>query len=208
MAMFPGRGTRKKIGDSLYSRTRPGFYMELNESLHLAYADQRDGHGTTHWWRLFFSENLREKIEELTKSNALAVSNETKNQANSGVRAEYEWGGIYFRSQVEIRIAQELDKRGVLFFGNVRGRFNLDDSPISKDLLNGRVELDFLVFHQGKCLILEIDGTHHSKQTERDYSRDRVLLKEGIPTVRFTAKECQERTADVVTEFMAIFNKG
>ncbi len=38
--------------------------------------------------------------------------------------------------------------------------------------------------------------------------RDRVLLKEGIPTVRFTAKECHEKTADVVTEFMAIFTKG
>ena len=208
VSLFPGKGTRKQINASLYSKSRPGFYVELNQSLHLAYADQRDGHGTAHWWRLFFSENLRGKIEELTKSNALAVSNETKNQANSGVRAEYEWGGIYFRSQVEIRIAQELDKRGVLFFGNVRGRFNLDDSPVSKDLLNGRVELDFLVFYQGKCLILEIDGVHHKKQVERDYSRDRVLLKEGIPTVRFTAKECHERTADVVTEFMAIFTKG
>jgi hypothetical protein len=28
------------------------------------------------------------------------------------------------------------------------------------------------------------------------------LLKEGIPTVRFTAKECQERTTDIVTEFL------
>jgi very-short-patch-repair endonuclease len=128
--------------------------------------------------------------------------------ASNKLRAPYEWGGIYFRSQVEIRIAQELDKRGVLFFGNVRGRFNLDDFPVSKDLLNGRVELDFLVFYQGKCLILEIDGTHHKKQVERDYSRDRVLLKEGIPTARFTAKECQDKTADVVTEFMAIFTKG
>jgi protein associated with RNAse G/E len=99
---------------------------------------------------------------------------------DSVIGVKYEWGGIYFRSQVEIRIAQELDKRGVLFFGNVRGRFNLDDSPVSKDLLNGRVELDFLVFHQGKCLILEIDGVHHKKQVERDYSRDRVLLKQGM----------------------------
>lgn len=208
LTLLPTQKNRTQANSWLYTKTRPGFYMELNKSLHLAYADQRDGHGTAHWWRLFFSENLRGKIEELTKSNALAVSDGTKNQANSGVRAEYEWGGIYFRSQVEIRIAQEFDKRGVLFFGNVRGRFNLDDSPVSKDLLNGRVELDFLVFYQGKCLILEIDGIHHKKQVERDYSRDRVLLKEGIPTVRFTAKECHEKTADVVTEFMAIFTKG
>jgi hypothetical protein len=34
--------------------------------------------------------------------------------------------------------------------------------------------------------------------------RDRVLLKEGIPTVRFTAQECMARSADVVTEFLSI----
>ena len=31
------------------------------------------------------------------------------------------------------------------------------------------------------------------------------MLREGIPTVRFTNKECHEKTADVVTEFLAIF---
>jgi hypothetical protein len=34
-----------------------------------------------------------------------------------------------------------------------------------------------------------------------------VSLREGIPTARFMAKECQDKTADVVTEFMAIFTK-
>ena len=132
------------------------------------------------------------------------MSQTPSNQANSGVRAPYEWFGMYFRSQVEMKVAQELHKRGVTFFANTRGCYSLEGSPVSKKLLNGRVELDFLVFHQGKCLILEIDGIHHKKQTERDYSRDRVLLREGISTVRFTAKECQERTADVVTEFLSI----
>ena len=28
------------------------------------------------------------------------------------------------------------------------------------------------------------------------------MLREGIPTVRFAAKECHEKTADVVTEFL------
>ncbi len=35
---------------------------------------------------------------------------------------------------------------------------------------------------------------------------DRIMLRERIPTVRFTAKECREKTADVMTEFLAIFN--
>ena len=31
---------------------------------------------------------------------------------------------------------------------------------------------------------------------------DRIMLREGIPTVRFADKECREKTADVVTEFL------
>ena len=103
-----------------------------------------------------------------------------------------------------MKVAQELDQRGVTFFANVRGRYSLQGSPVSKELLNGRVELDFLVFHRGKCAILQIDGPQHKGQRERDYAGDRLMLREGIPTMRFTAKECHEKTADVVTEFLGV----
>ena len=65
---------------------------------------------------------------------------------------------MYFRSSAEIAIASELDKRNVLFFGNVRGRLQIQDLPAAKasQSLSGRVELDFLVFKNGKCLILEV----------------------------------------------------
>lgn len=53
--------SKKKINGWLYARTRPGFYIELSSNLHLAYADQRDGHGSQHWWRLFFDEHYRKK---------------------------------------------------------------------------------------------------------------------------------------------------
>jgi len=59
MALFPGKGTRKQINDSLYSKSRHGFYVELNDALHLAYADQRDGHGKPYWWRIFYGDRLR-----------------------------------------------------------------------------------------------------------------------------------------------------
>jgi len=73
--------------------------------------------------------------------------------------------------------------------------------------LPGRIEVDFLVFHLGKCMILEVDGVHHEKasQTVRDYARDRVLLREGIPTARFTADECFNSTEDVIVEFLQMF---
>ena len=56
-------------------------------------------------------------------------------------------------------------------------------------------------------MILEVDGNHHqeSLQITRDYVRDRVLLREGIPTVRFEAKECFEQPENVVIEFLNMF---
>jgi very-short-patch-repair endonuclease len=205
------KNLRKKINQWLYSRTRPGFYLELNDRLHLAYADQRDGHGSQHWWRLFFDEQYQQQIENATKSSALTVGTKaSSSDRTSGNHNAYkEWGGMYFRSEAEIAIAEELDKRNVLFFGNIRGRLNEKDLPAAKasQCLSGRVELDFLVFKDRKCMILEVDGQHHQEgtQTMRDYVRDRVLLREGIPTARFTAQECITRAADVVTEFLELF---
>ena len=39
----------------------------------------------------------------------------------------------------------------------------------------------------------------------RDYSRDRLLLREGIATARFTASECYENTKAVIKEFLELF---
>lgn len=212
MSQQKGKANRKRINRWLFSRTRPGFYMELNEHLHLAYADQRDGHGSQHWWRLFFDKNYQEQIENATKVTALTVGKkvpESNDNSAPGHNAYKEWGGMYFRSKAEIAIAEELDKRNVLFFANVKGRLNYEDLPASKasGYLSGRVEVDFLVFKNSKCMILEVDGQHHQEgsQTVRDYVRDRVLLREGLPTARFTGQECMNKTADVITEFLELF---
>lgn len=71
-----------------------------------------------------------------------------------------------------------------------------------------KLELNFLVFYQGKCAILQVDRLQHKDQQERDYIGDRLMLREGIPTVRFTAKECQEKMGDVVTEFLGVLGEG
>jgi len=98
----------------------------------------------------------------------------------------------YLRSEAEVRIAEALDQTGVLFFANARGRVRLQDTLVSDTQLTGRVEIDFMVFYQGRCVILEVDGGHHeeSGQTIRDYARDRVLLRSGVPTVRFIVQDC------------------
>lgn len=139
------------------------------------------------------------------KGTALAVGK----SANNGHNATTEWGGMMFRSPVEVKIAEALDKRGLLFFGNVRGRISSQGSPVSESSgwLTGRLEIDFLVFHKGKCISLEIDGKHHQEdiQTHRDYIRDRVLLREGIATARFTAQECMQSPDAAIEEFLNLF---
>jgi hypothetical protein len=106
-------------------------------------------------------------------------------------------------------IVDRVHENNVLFFANIKGRLNYQDLPASKasGYLSGRVEVDFLVFKNSTCIVLEVDGQHHQEgsQTIRDYVRDRVLLKEGIPTARFTAQECMNKTVDVITEFLELF---
>jgi very-short-patch-repair endonuclease len=204
--------TRKQVNDWLYRNSNPNFVFNFQprKELCLTYADQRDGHGTTHWWRVSYGDRLKPQIEAILKGTAITTTPKEipKNQANSGVRAPYEWFGMYFRSKVEMKMAQELQKRGVTFFANARGCYSLDGSPVSAQYLNGRVEVDFLIFHQGKCVILQIDGPQHKDQRARDYAGDRILLREGIPTMRFTAKECQERPGEVVSEILGISGSG
>ncbi len=210
---------RAEINKYLYSRTRPGFYLEIGEHIHIAYADQRSGHGTQHWWRIFFDDLYKQQIERFVQSSALTVTEQNassgddnnfrQDSVDNNVNSLKEWGGMYFRSVCEIKIAEQLDKQQVLFFANARGRIGRQDSPVSEasGWLTGRLEIDFVVFHKRKCMTLEVDGSHHqqSVQVTRDYVRDRVLLREGIATVRFEAKECFEKPADVVAEFLSMF---
>ncbi len=197
---------RKKLNQKLYLRTRPGFSMEIIEKrLHLSYVGQPQGHGTSHYWRLCYDGVMKDRVEELLKGAALALNSPQSNDAGRA-NTTIEWGGLYLRSEAERRIAESLDKQGILFFANARGRVSLDGAMISIGALNGRVEVDFLVLHKGKSLILEVDGQHHNEQSQtvRDYARDRVLLKSGVPTIRFVGRDCLDRPDAVVSECLSI----
>jgi very-short-patch-repair endonuclease len=197
---------RKKLNQKLYNKTRPGFYCEATQTFHFAYFGQPYGHGTQHQWRIFCTEGLKAKIETVIQGTALTASGYQSSRNKGGENHSLEWGGLYFRSEAEIRMAQALDQAQMLFFANARGRVGLQSTMVSNDQLTGRVEADFMVFYQGRCMILEVDGKHHLEegQTIRDYARDRVLLRFGVPTVRFTAKDCLERPNEVVSEFLSI----
>jgi len=196
---------RKTISQKLYNKTRPGFYFEMTASFHLAYAGQPGGVRTQHHWHIFCTDELKPQIEKILAGTALTVS-ATYPQNDVGGNYSKEWGGLYLRSDAEVRIAEALDQTGLLFFANARGRIGLKDTLVSDSQLTGRVEVDFLVFYQGRCLSLEVDGKHHTENEQiiRDYARDRVLLRSGVPTVRFTAQDCLHRPQEVVSEVLAI----
>jgi hypothetical protein len=192
--------TRDSVNEWLYTKTQTGYYKELSSNLHLAYADQRDGHRTQHWWTLYFDDTYKQDILNNIKFEIGYVKSKySLNDSNS----DYQWGGLNFRSKAEVRIAHALHNQPILFFANSRAYMDLADLPIS-NLENGlkeRVEIDFLVFYKQKCMILEVDGEHHQQapQKTRDYRRDRVLLRDGIRTVRFNASECYNHPLEVVS---------
>jgi hypothetical protein len=112
---------RKELYSRLYNKTRPGFYAELSESLHFAYAGQPQGHGKPHRWRLFCDDGLREWLETFINGTGLTTASSSTATGNYQV----EWGGLYLRSEAERRKAEALDLAGVLFFANARGRVGL-----------------------------------------------------------------------------------
>lgn len=112
---------------------------------------------------------------------------------------ELHWNGLFFRSPIERAVAQALERAGLTFFQNPRGRTKLQPGRTT-------VEVDFLVLHRGRTLIVELDGKQHDRQRLRDYQRDRAFLRQGFPCIRFAASEC--RTDAVVAEILATFQRA
>ncbi len=112
------------------------------------------------------------------------------------------WNNLRFRSQTEIRIAQELDRRKVLFLPNCLARLGLRERQ--------NREADFLTCAEGKWGILEVDGdlAHPPTRTAEDHERDRLFQAHGILLAQhFAASECWENAEGVVTKFLVLLRQ-
>ncbi len=110
------------------------------------------------------------------------------------------WNNLRFRSHSEKRIAIALDEAGVLFLPNCMGRLNGPEG-------RRNLECDFLVCHDGKWGILEVDGEpfHPPSRTVHDHERDRFFKTHGILVVEhFDSRECFENAKGVVQKFLGI----
>jgi very-short-patch-repair endonuclease len=114
------------------------------------------------------------------------------------------WNNLRFRSESEVRVARALDQANVMFLPNCRARIGLQANRQNR-------EADFLVCHNGKLGILEVDGEpfHPPSRTAEDHERDRLFKLHGILVVEhFDAGECFENPAGVVARFLNILKKA
>lgn len=191
----------------LEARQRTGFYFEINQNLHLAFADQRDGKRSEYWWFLYYNNVTKPLIFENIKIEEHQVSTRISNNQE---RDELTWNGVVFSSKIEKRIAHLLSMKNIVFFTNLNAFMDSKGMPVSNtdNREIEKTEVDFLVFHNQKSMILEIDGEHHrqERQWNFDHKRDRIFLKQGISTVRFSYELCNSNPSAVVDEFLSLFN--
>jgi very-short-patch-repair endonuclease len=105
------------------------------------------------------------------------------------------WHGLTLRSQSEVKIAKALDNKGVLFLADPKIRLNTETHRQTR-------EVDFLIQHQGKWGILEVDGPHHQHSTEADQWRDARFTEQGLLVLRFPADQCYRQPDFVVETFL------
>jgi hypothetical protein len=107
------------------------------------------------------------------------------------------WQNLYFSSVSEVKIAQALDRAGVLFFPNCVGRLTTTQG-------RRNFERDFLICDEGYWAILEVDGEpyHPPSRAAEDHKRDGFFLDCGVWVHRFDANECFKYPDDVVRRFL------
>ena len=127
---------------------------------------------------------------------------EKNNINNQGVQfysnqTIHTWQNLNFRSKSEIKMAEALDRSGVLFLPNCLSRLNTTNGRANR-------ESDFLVCYKGNWGILEVDGEayHRPESRFREQERERDFKKYGIKVIeRYDAKKCYENPDSVVKEF-------
>ena len=113
------------------------------------------------------------------------------------------WERLRFRSKTEIKIAEALDRTGVLFVPNSLARLTTPKGRENK-------EADFLICYNGKWGVLEVDGPFHTAERRvEEQERERIFKKNGIKVVeRFDSERCYNNPDEVVQEFFKMIDIG
>lgn len=111
-------------------------------------------------------------------------------------RRQIRWHGLVLRSNSELKIAKELERRGALFMTGARIRLKTESGLQTR-------EVDFLAFYAGRWGILEVDGPHHVHSQAADAWRDARFREHGILVVRYPSAECYQNPRGVVDAFLS-----
>jgi hypothetical protein len=111
------------------------------------------------------------------------------------------WQGMKFDGEGEVKIAQELDRVGVMFFPTCLARVG---PPNNRQ----RRIPDFLICYKGKWGVLEIDGKkyHTPENATADHDRRRLIEQHGGIAWfdRYAYSRCMNEPQEVVKEFLSI----
>src|SRR5260221_8080767 len=126
-----------------------------------------------------YNENWREALLEVI---------EGKRPLNQGIpfkdKPRFSWENLFFRSPVEVKMAEALDQTGVLFLPNCMARLGLSGSRENR-------EADFLVCYEGKWGILEVNGETFHTSAAKDHDRGRLFKMHSIRVFEpYDAKRC------------------
>jgi hypothetical protein len=189
----------------------PGAYplvasnVELQAILRRALREVLNGHAATE-----FEVELRMKqlpVEEgwETIARNMIVNARGTNQglvsqicASRNGRPIHTWNELRYATAGEIAIAQEFERRKILFFPlpvAVRAETGIN----WKD----HREVDFLICHNGAWGNLEV--SYHPDRYEKDSEKDLWFNKSGITCIKhFTTERAQSEPAKVVDEFLSV----
>lgn len=129
------------------------------------------------------------------ETNQGAISELVKQRRGKQMLTYHE---LKFASASEIRIAQELERRGVLFFPLAVGVVS-ETGVGYKD----RREVDFLVCQDGAFGVLEV--SYHPNRYEQDSEKNAWIKRHGVLCVEhYSADRCYNRSSEVVDEFLSV----
>jgi uncharacterized protein YjbI with pentapeptide repeats len=113
-----------------------------------------------------------------------------------------EWLGMRFRSITEIKVAQALEERGLLYCPNSLARLGNYHKSF---------EVDFLVCCPTrwgfKWAILEVDGYWHKPEKRaKEHERERLFEHSGVRVHRFDANLCEQNPQAVISELIDLMS--
>lgn len=113
----------------------------------------------------------------------------------------FTYNEMKFASQTEIRIAQELEAKSILFFP-----LPLAVRAETGNLFSDHREVDFLICKDGTWGILEV--SYHPNRYEKDAEKDAWFKKSGILCIQhYSAERCYQFPSEVVNEFLSILHQ-